>query len=219
VYPITTIEEIRLRRAFIRYEIFRRVFIEAITPTFRPIPMTQLEPRAQRWKKFFQPFLPWEREELLSIHEFSVGFVRDLYIELQDYIIEQLSKMATERVAYLQELQIPIKRVTKTKVTWFLDDACFGIFEYPRNTLLAFRHLIMRGLPFIGWFSRLPWNDRIRVYGEHFAKPINTTLFDAFCDIYDELSSMETMLQRPVRDNNSHLNSRMKGGNGQRLMG
>ena len=120
------------------------MFIEAITEVGFGTRDTQGDLQEPLWTKFFQLFSPWEREELLSIQEFLVTYVRDLQMELQDYIVEQLSRLADENIARLKRLQLPIKIADKRTVTWYLDNNCTCVIGTFRHTMAIVHYIVMR---------------------------------------------------------------------------
>ncbi|RMZ78209.1 hypothetical protein DV738_g4004, partial [Chaetothyriales sp. CBS 135597] len=88
---MTSSERTRLQRAFLRFEIYRRVTPGAVK-LFDP----RTRPEYCHIRDFLRWFPPWEREEVLSVQEFLVEFTKNMSRRLQDYIALEISSVAKE---------------------------------------------------------------------------------------------------------------------------
>jgi hypothetical protein len=187
---LSDMESGRLQRAFLLFELYRR-----ITPAHLSQD-NELEPLEQTCD-FLKRLHPWQREEILSIEEFLVEVAKDVVRSARDYTRRQISGLAHElatRPGAILEPQ-PIRQIEL-----FLDLRGVDPFweDYSANSR-SLHYFAARGLPFMRWLSCLSPSNQLDIVIRLATERCEPSILECLHIRYDFVTSDDVKSSKPDR--------------------
>nr|POF22125.1 hypothetical protein CFP56_36212 [Quercus suber] len=184
---ITRDESSRLQRAFLRFEVYRRVTPLHLQPDLEEFPADELYSQTTAFLKCFSP---WEREEILSVQEFLVEFAKDIVRDSQDHIIRVIASVARGMTPRCAAFQDPSDLLSICELQGELEKSGLDIFMYEESYRgrRRFQFFVGRGLRFLRSLSHLPSNHKIEAIVEHSFSCCRPTLLDLLVEDHDEIT-------------------------------
>nr|POF13869.1 hypothetical protein CFP56_02893 [Quercus suber] len=197
---ITSNERSRLQRAFLRFEIYRR-----FTPLHIQSGSFTNAAHAQT-QAFLECFSPWEREEILSVHEFLVELAKDIVRNCEDYMVHEIASVARDMAATLGALQQRYESMSTKKLQMMLELRGLDISMHDDPAVgRRFQFFVGRGLPFIKWLSNLPPNHKIDTVARLSLERCEPTLFDVLVSKNREITSHDDKMDWSVKQHMGRL--------------
>ncbi|RMZ78223.1 hypothetical protein DV738_g4022, partial [Chaetothyriales sp. CBS 135597] len=179
----------RLQRAFLRFEIYRRITPESMGRS-RDMP----DSMETRILDFFHWFPPWEREEVLSVQEFLVMFVKNMCRRLGDYMVLEISNIAKDMAAKSEASNGAFERESIEDIEAELDLGSLDVFQLNSITRRRFQYAVARGLPFIRWLADLNSCDQIDAVVRHSTGYCSASFFERLWYMRSQLNAFDTQV-------------------------
>jgi hypothetical protein len=146
-------------------------------------------------------FSPWEREELLSVHEYLVSVVKNIYRELQDYLLDRLRDIGDAMKQEAEAQGALFQREELKDIRAGLDLGGLDVFQSGQLlTRRRFQYLVTRGLSFLHWLAYLAPNEGILTLDISHASDCHCSLFELMYDAVDHPSLKTGPVARTITD-------------------